>query len=267
VDILVKEGDVHRAKDLIVEGLGYTAGDKDNYHDISMHSKGGVHLELHFNILEHKECIDGLLARVWDYASPAEAGKHRHRLTNEFLIFHNIAHSYYHFVSGGCGIKPFMDLYVMKDLHGLPVDEAVLRSMLKECGIERFYDCSVALSHGWFGGGDGEGVPESFGKYVLEGGVYGTLKNRVTVKRTEKGGRLSYLLSRIFMPYDSLKYRYPVLKKHKILYPFCQLARWFSALSPKRRKKIKTEIRSNSSLDGERVDEVSRLMSELGIEQ
>ena len=38
-----------------------------------------------------------------------------HRMTNEFFLFHCVAHMAYHFVlGGGCGIRPMIDLYVMK---------------------------------------------------------------------------------------------------------------------------------------------------------
>ena len=266
VDILVREEDVQRAKSLIMQRLDYTCADIDNFHDVPMYSKGGVHLELHFNILEHKGNIDAMLGRVWEFASPVSEGDAMHALTPEFLLFHNVAHSYYHFLSGGCGIKPFMDLFVLLSHPDFAYDEDKARRLMRECGIERFYDASLRLTEVWFEGAESDSLTDSFGTFVLKGGVYGTQKNRVTVKRKEKGGKLSYILSRIFMPYESLKYRYPVLKKHKILTPFCQVARWFSVLSPKRRRSVKNELTNNASITDNEIDQVKALLDGLGIE-
>ena len=131
VDILVKEQDVQRAKSLIMQRLEYTAADTDNFHDVPMYSKGGVHLELHFNILEHRSNIDAVLGRVWEFAAPVSDGAMMHALTPEFLLFHNLAHSYYHFLSGGCGIKPFMDLFVLLSYSDFSYDEQ--KAQLSTC--------------------------------------------------------------------------------------------------------------------------------------
>ena len=53
IDVLVHENDIERAENLLCEKLGYTSKGERDYHDISMYSDTGVHLELHFNIKEN----------------------------------------------------------------------------------------------------------------------------------------------------------------------------------------------------------------------
>ena len=53
IDVLVHEEAVDQAAQIIVDKLGY-AYEKKQYHDISLMSDGGVHLELHHTIKENK---------------------------------------------------------------------------------------------------------------------------------------------------------------------------------------------------------------------
>ena len=64
IDILVREQDIDTAAQAIGEKLGYRYESK-NYHDISLKSESGVHLELHFSLKENEENIDGLLSDCW----------------------------------------------------------------------------------------------------------------------------------------------------------------------------------------------------------
>ena len=66
--------------------------------------------------------------------------------------------------------------------------------------------------------------------FVLAGGVYGTEKNRKSVQVSKRAGKIRNAFSLIFLPYAILKFSYPVLEKHKWLYPFCQIHRWFKRL-------------------------------------
>ena len=70
IDILVHEQDLDRAVQTLCETLGYHTEGEREYHDISLFSPSGIHLELHFNILENTERIDGLLSRVWEFSKP-----------------------------------------------------------------------------------------------------------------------------------------------------------------------------------------------------
>ena len=68
IDVLVHEEAVDQTAQIMVEKLGYIY-EKKQYHDISLMSDGGVHLELHHSIKENKANIDALLSDCWDYAT------------------------------------------------------------------------------------------------------------------------------------------------------------------------------------------------------
>lgn len=134
IDVLMKEGDLEEAVAVIEFATDFKTH-KHNYHDISMVSPT-VHLELHFSILEHMENIDKLLSQVWKYAEQ-ESG-YRYKLTPEFQIFHIIAHMSYHMVHGGVGIRPFLDLWLLRNK--TEYNEGTLQQMCSDCGILTFYE-------------------------------------------------------------------------------------------------------------------------------
>ena len=55
----------------------------------------------------------GVLAQIWDTAVSAGPGSHRLLLADEMFYFYHIAHMVKHFEVGGCGIRPFLDLWIM----------------------------------------------------------------------------------------------------------------------------------------------------------
>jgi capsule polysaccharide modification protein KpsS len=101
--------------------------------------------------------------------------------------------------------------------------------------------------------------------YILSSGIYGTTENRVAIAQANKGGKLRYVLGRIFLPYSRLILYYPNLKKHPILYPFYQVKRWFRIVFTKDRKNALTEIRLNSSVSEDKTARLHTMCEELSL--
>ena len=259
IDILVREENIDKAVKALVEN-GYTK-ERKNYHDVSLYSVGGVHLELHFSILELKENIDKVLSRAWDYAERKDGFEYS--FTNEFFLYHNIAHASYHFIGGGCGVRPFVDLFIL--LEKLQYDVEKLNKLLIEAGIKTFADKMEELSKVWFEDGEYTDVTRELENFVLSGGVYGTLENSVSVGQNKKGGKIKYILSRVWLSYDVLKVQYPNLEKNKWLLPFYEVKRWLRLLFKGGVKRSVNEIKVTANMDSEKVERSARLMSELGL--
>ncbi len=246
LDILVKEKDINRAKSLLCEKLGYTIKDENKVHDISLYTPDGVHIELHFNILEHMENVDKVLKKVWDYTAESETSQKS--MTPEYFMFHHIAHMYYHFVNGGCGVRPFVDLYILRE--NMDFSEKGLKKLCDECNITKFYYTMLELQDIWFGAGKHTKITKIIEEYILTGGVYGSIENKTAIQETEEGNKTGYILKRVFIPYNAMKYRYPVIKKHKFLYPAVVALRLIEAMAPKRRKRAIREMQMLKNLNG-----------------
>lgn len=262
IDILVREEDLKRAKKAISEKLGY-AFEGRHYHDISMFSQSGVHLELHFHLKETIAGIDTVLMRAWEFSVPKGGKKYEHEFSNEFLAFQLTAHNSYHFQRGGCGIRPFIDFQVMENSGEFAYDEEKLNELLCAGGIYKFYFETKALAAVWFGGAAHTELTKKIETYVLDGGVYGSTKNSLAMQQTKKKGKFGYAMSRIFLPYDTLKNYYPALQKHKWLLPFYEVKRWFEiAFSPRLKKGI-NELSENNKVTQEEREKMKNLLDDL----
>lgn len=261
IDILIHESDLEKAIDLLTSVLQYSTDHKKNYHDVSLFSKQGVHLELHFSIQETMENIDRLLSRVWDYAYPVT--QYRFALQNEFLMFHLLAHMSYHFIGGGCGIRPFLDIFLLRKQK--KYDEFILRGYLAQCGIEKFYDSVLDLINVWFQGGTSTALTGRMERYLLSGGTYGSQEQRIAVRQQRQGGRLGYLLSRVFMPYRVLKIRYRVLERFPILFPVMQVYRWIELLFGGRLNRSVKEAKIVWQTDDAQSKEANDFLRQIGL--
>lgn len=261
IDVLIHEEDLERAVEVLVKGLSYTTDHKKKYHDMWLFSPGGIHLELHFSILETMENIDGLLGRVWEFAAPVTP--YRYALQNDFLAFHLIAHMSYHFTGGGCGIRSLLDIFLLRKQK--VYDETVLRGYLSQCGIEKFYDAILALIGVWFQGSAPTLLTEQMENFLLTGGMYGSEKKRIIIQQQRKGGRLKYLLGRLFMPYRELKIRYRVLEKCPILYPVMLVFRWIELLFGGKLKSSWKEAKIAWKTEKSRSEEANDFLRQIGL--
>ena len=232
IDILVKEIDLEKCLSLLENRLNYVKKGNQNYHDVSLFSPGGVHLELHYSILEDNDKVDAVLSRVWDYTYKASTGSAM-IMENEFFVFYHLAHILYHFKAGGCGIRPLLDLFIMQSQSWYPAKK--IEELCASCGLTKFYKVICNLLEFWFL----QQEPDSFtllvSDYLLKAGVYGTDKNRGFSNAVKKGSRFKYFISCIFLPYENMVILYPKLKNKKALLPFYQVRRWLSKIF--RRKK------------------------------
>ncbi len=261
IDILVHKEDLERASKLILEKLQYQDGGM-HFHEHSLISKCGVHLELHFTVGENIEKLDKLLERIWEFAHLCEGFTHRFEVTNEFFMFHNVAHMEYHFVAGGCGVRPFIDLMLMEEK--LDYSTEALEELLSQTKSVEFYKHVKKLTAVWFSGEAHNELTVMMQEFILTGGLFGTKENRVSVDIHRKGNRKNYLISRIFMPKSELQSIYPDLKDKPYLLPYYTVKRWFRLLKKKGLSNAKGEFKANVNYDAS-SDRTSEMLEKLGL--
>lgn len=259
-DILVHEEDLDRAASLLTETLGYTCGDRA-YHDISLYSGSGVHLELHFSIKENKPTMDRVLSRVWSYSAPVPSSDgYEYQQSAEFFLFHLIAHMADHFIEGGCGIRPFLDLFLLQEK--LPFHNAEVEDLCRQAGLDRFYENTRQLIDVWFRGRPHSPVTRRMEDYLLSGGIYGTRSNQIAVRQNRDNNKFSYLFHRVFASTEHLCGRYPSLRRHRWLTPFYQVRRWYTALCHGKLDELKSDLQLTQSLDQDMISEVEQVLAD-----
>lgn len=264
VDILVKETQLDAAAKVLTETLGYRMVEKTS-HDVSFFSPGGMHIELHYDLVEdgRANAARRVLSGVWEDAKLRPGYSCWYEMSDEFFYFYHIAHMVKHFETGGCGIRPFIDLWLLDNV--VTGDRSNRDTLLRAGELLQFAAAARKLSCVWFGGETEDPLSGRLQSFLLHGGVYGSTDNQVALHQANRGGKWRYLLSRIFAPYEKLKSYYPILKTQRWLVPVMQVRRWFLLLHPDVARRAKNEIAANNRTEQRGVDDVSGLLSDLGI--
>lgn len=261
IDILVKQDDLKKAVKVLERNTDFRVRGKKNYHDISLFSTMGVHLELHYSICEDLPNLDKKLSEVWSYARRKNNLQYCYVLSNEFFMFHILAHMCYHFIRGGCGVRTVLDVWILNQR--MPYERKKTEILCKETGTLTFYRQVCKLSSVWFNGEKSDELTEEMSKYILSAGIYGTKENKVAVNSVKAQGRFKYVISYIFPPYSILKKQYPILKKWKILYPFCIVYRWFARLVQGHAKCAFRNVKATVKQSDSRIAEVQSMLDKL----
>ena len=266
IDILVRSESIDNADDLLVERLGYKRY-TEGTHDRTFFSEGGVHVELHFSLVEDDRANNAaeVLRDVWSYAIRTGNGEHEYRLPDELFYFYHIAHLAKHMAYAGSGIRPFLDLWLINKNMPAPSDKK--EKLLRRGKLDRFASLCDDLSTYWMEGKRATADVEELELFVINCGIYGSEENRIAIERKKRGGTFGYVWRRLFMPYDVLKKRHPALRKHKWLMPFFQIARWFRLITGEKTKQAINEIKTSAATSQEDADDIHRFLTKIGLKE
>lgn len=261
IDILVHEKDLDEATKILVTELGYEKQSKGS-HDVGLFAASGVHVELHYSLIESEKRgrADRPLKVVWQEAVSIN-GTSRYEISNDMMYYYHIAHMAKHFMIGGHGIRFVIDLWILNNK--MVFDEKKSNALLEQGGLLKFAQQMVKLSDVWFGNAAHSETSKLLEEYILSSGIYGTVENNILVQQDRRGGKFKYIVSRIWLPYDKIKYHYPILGKYKILFPFCQIMRWFKLLFTGGVKRGVKELKMDKNMSRDRVDSIKLLLDEL----
>ncbi len=266
IDVLVPKGDLARATQALTEA-GF-ARVKMTDHDISLNSPGGVCTELHYRLGEEGEdpCRTQVLDSVWEHTAAEDGWTYRLTMSPELFLCYHIAHMAKHMVNAGCGIRPFLDLWIIRRRMDMDRDEA--KRLLSACGLWVFAQAAEDLCDVWFSGKTATPLTRRLETYALDSGAYGHLENAVMFSAHKRGGKLNHALGRVFVPYNSLKLRYPRLSRYPVLYPYYWVKRCFHILCSKdSRERAAAELKYTAAMDSRKQQEVARLLEQLELVQ
>jgi hypothetical protein len=259
IDILIHESDLQSAI-LCLQNKGYRCENK-NYHDVSLYLYNEIHLELHFNILENIDSLDSVLKDAWNYTA-LEQGS-RYAFTPDFFVFYVYAHMAYHFLAGGCGIRSLLDIWIVENKMGATYLHA--EKILKKAGIYTFAKEMSSIANKCFTENDTDEFSDLALKYIYSGGLYGTDKNKIAMRKCKTKNSFSYAIERLFLPYNRMVSIYPILKKLPILLPFCWMIRCIFVVFQRKTKRISDEWSYVKSIPDNTVTELTELRSRLDI--
>ncbi len=254
IDILIHEDDIEDAI-ISLENKGYRCGVR-NYHDVSLYSPSKIHLELHFNIQEKMGNLDAVLKDAWKYARLTKGSQFV--FSKEFFAFHIFAHMAYHFLSGGCGIRSLLDIWVME--HKMGISFSCAKSLLEKAGIYQFAAEMSNLTELCFTKNNRDSFSDSVLQYIFQGGVYGSAQNHIAVDKSKSGSSFKYICKRIFLNPKLMSNLYPGLEKKPFLLPYYWVKRLICNI-PKGTR----EIKLTGSLPKQESDNLKLILKRLKI--
>ncbi len=262
VDVLIKERDIEKAKQLLIDKLGYVFKFK-GAHDLTFITKNNVTVELHYDLIEKdvKENINLPLNKVIETCKLKQGKTHYYEMQNETFYYYHLAHIVKHFLVGGSGIRPIIDLYLIRQ--NLKLNEEKLNALLKEGEIQTFAKNIELLSEVWFNNKEHTPLTKDIEEFIFKGGHFGNVETLVKVQQVKKGGKIKYLFKRIWLPYDDLKIQYPTLNNKKWLYPIYQIRRWGRLIFLGRLKRGVTEIKHTAKNDKKSIEKTKNLLKRL----
>lgn len=261
IDILIKEQDKDKVISLLTKDLNCVLGKTFDY-EISFYTTSRVHLEIHLNLVAERqdEVIDKVLSEVWNTANVAQGYNYRMEMSDEYLYFYHVAHASKHFCASGCGIRPFVDWWLLDNKK--ENNQEKRNALLQRGKLLKFSEKARKMISVWFDAKNHDQITSEMEDYILKSGVYGLAENWAYYNQHRAGGKLRYALSKIFLSYDQLKRQYPVLEKHKWLTPFYEIRRWcrliFLGGGARSMKKI-------NSVCTEQVENRKNMMKSLGL--
>lgn len=264
IDILLHEEDLEKTADIFVKEGGTMPWGKGS-HDISIFTPNHTHLEFHYTLVEEGVACKAaaVLSNVWEHASVCDGFHKKYELSDEMFYFYHIAHMAKHFEGGGCGIRAFLDLWILDHLEQADVQRR--DELLERGALLMFAKAARKLSRIWFEGEERDPVSEQMEAYILCGGTYGTTENMITVQQQKKGGRLNYAVSKIFLPYEKLVFHYPVLQKHRWLMPAMEVRRWGKLLFCGHAKRVTKELVYNQKISKSTAEDTQNFLTSIGL--
>ena len=264
IDILVKKEQLDDAATSLIKALEYSRKEVPSINALSMHSISGVHLELHFDLTEGDKYSNQIIDSLWDRVYLKEGKQYHYVMNDQTFYFYHILHMIKHFEEGGCGVRPFLDLWLLNTR--VSSDKVAREQLLEECGFLTFEKTMKTIVEQWFEGKEENLETQNIRDYILTGGTYGTLQNKVATQQVKKGGKFRYICSRIFISQRELKTKFPILQKHPWLSPFCQIVRWFKPIfSRETTKRSFGELKKTTDVSSVKKNDIEEMLKLLGL--
>lgn len=263
-DILIHKEDLPTAQKLIQDQLHYVER-RVSPHDVSLISPSHELLELHFAIIEDFVLPKAreILEHIWEYAVPVEGAPYQYALPDDLFYYYHMVHMAKHVANGGCSVRFFIDTWILN--HRVPHDRKAREDFLKKGFRFEYALATEQLTEIWFGNKTMDAASGYYATFILRGGNFGNLTNRVALRRTKEGGKFRFLMKRIILPYDLIKYYFPILQKHKWLTPWYQIVRWWNLLTKGDLNHSMSEFHAATNFDNSDTIPADALLKHLGI--
>lgn len=221
-DVLVKK-EQYAQIEKIVKDLGYTFLQASEHEWIW--KRGDFTLELHKCLVPNRQKdYYAYFGNGWKHTRKCD-GSSEHKMSKENELVYLFTHLAKHYREAGIGIKHFTDIYVFMNAEST-LDMDYVENALEHLGLLKFFNNVRKMLLCWFENEPWDEVSEFITAKIFESGVYGQRINELKADalklklQGKKKTKLGKFFARVFPPYKTMTYMFPVLEKAPILLPF-----------------------------------------------
>lgn len=235
-DLLIKMDQYDRICQ-VMEQLGYSF-QAETDHEL-IWTKSCLRIELHKRLIpSYNYDYMAYYGDGWQLAHPTAADPCCFAMTDEDQLIYLITHLAKHYRDGGIGIRHMLDLYLYKQAK-TDLDEAYIAKQLQKLRLLAFYENILHTLAVWFDGKASDNVADLITDIVFGSGCFGTyssrvvaqgIRNKAKYKDSTKRAKLKTVGRLIFLPYEIMCEKYPVLHTAPVLLPIMWVVRWLDAL-------------------------------------
>ena len=255
-DILIKEGQYKKLKGL-VEKIGFE-DEGESFHHYVWNSPD-LNLELHTEPMpaSYKE-FHGYYGNGWSRAIKTETNRFVYSAEDDFIFI--LTHFAKHYLEGGIGLRHITDIFVyLKTFSNM--DSGYIEQEFSKIGLLKFYKNIIKTVDFYFYNGEPDEAVETVSEYILESGNWGNKNSHVFANGARnsgasgkvKGSKFNFFIRVAFPSAESMKGKYPVLKKAPVLLPVLWPVRWVDAFVF-RNKNFKTNVKKLGMMDDEKSE-------------
>ena len=250
------------------EILSYTDSDE---HDEYIANKVAM-CEIHPVLIQNNHPWQTECNRIPQRLIKKDEKTHELKMSNEDFYLYNLAHTAKHMKYAGIGIRAFLDMWLIYKNYSDSFNWDYLNEKLKLAKLDKFEKNTRQLCEFWFEGKNADETIRAMAVYVAKSGWVGTKEQEKSTALAESAGKtasvqaakLGKFKEMFFAPINEMSVRYPILKKHKWLLPFCRIHRALRAII-KRRDVIREVANDLESGDMQTGKAIVALKQKIGL--
>ena len=268
-DILIHTSELEKINGLM-EKAGFTyLGVSD--HEIKW-SKKGLYVELHSCLIpSYNKDYYAYFGDGWCLAKK-NGDSYKYEMSTEDNFVYLFTHFAKHYRDAGIGIKHIVDLwiYILKNPN---INKKYIKVELKKLQLDEFYENIMDTLAVWFEDEPSNPKTDFITRFILNSGAFGkeevqvlsdALKTSKTVGNAKRV-RISKYFHLVFLPYKSMKVKYPVLNKVPVLLPIMWVYRIFDTLFNKK-ERIKYQNDKVRAMTQENIDNYQTALNFVGLD-
>ena len=267
IDILTRQSDETVFEMMNALGYKFTV---DGGTTLNFEKPPTVEFEMHRCLFLDQNDFSGYFNDIWERSVPAGEGRAERLLTEEDFYVYMIAHIAKHIDKYGCGIRPFIDVYLYHQKRPAAFDRSKADAILQKINLLAFERRICALTQAWFETGNLTEADKKLTDFLFGAGLYGNAQlsaaHNVRKKESRRKGRMAMYMRHIFPPLWIMRPMYPRLLKWSVFLPLAWVLRWFRLLFFGR-KKATAAIRRISRTDDQYMEYVDSVIREFGLKE